>query len=84
MFPGRLPPGFCRGDMHNGNMIRTPQGMDDLRDFDKAALVSPMVDAGNLSDAADYFCVSPQGYDTVSRLFPGFLPGLSPPCLPLR
>lgn len=57
-----LPIGFCHGDMHTGNMIRTNSRIT-FFDFDACAIAHPSYDIATLCDGTDYFDLSARNFE---------------------
>ncbi len=70
-----LPRGFCHGDLHTGNLLRTPSKTCYVLDFDLAGLAFPAFDLAVICDRTDYFRLQPDGFDRVTRFLERFLTG---------
>ena len=71
----RLPPGFCHGDLHTGNMLRTGGNEYVLFDFDVAACAHNIIDVATLSDASNFNVFSDDAYDSTRRRLERFYQG---------
>jgi Ser/Thr protein kinase RdoA (MazF antagonist) len=67
-----LPPGFCHGDLHTGNLRQAPDGRFFLFDFDVASHTTPAIDAATLSNASHFNCFDDQALDRTRRQFDRF------------
>lgn len=72
-----LPPGFCHGDCHTGNMIRTADGRIVLIDYDAASVATPVVDVATLCDASHFNRFDTAAYDRTQRRLERFVQGYS-------
>ena len=70
-----LPTGYCHGDLHRGNLLRTPAGGHVLLDFDTSCRAFPIYDAMTFCDATDYFHFKASGYQSSKHIFDRFLRG---------
>ena len=70
-----LPRGFCHGDYHAGNMLRTADGRYVLFDFDAAADAFPVFDVMLICDSTDYFRFDVSGYEKTQRMVERFCTG---------
>jgi len=73
----KLPGGFCHGDLHTGNMLRTESGEYVLFDWDAASWTSPVVDVATLCDASDFNVPDVAAYDPTMRRLERFYQGYS-------
>lgn len=64
-----LPAGFCHGDLHTGNMLRTGDGKYVLFDFDVAGEAYSLIDLATLGDATNFNHLDPGAYDETMRRF---------------
>jgi len=64
-----LPEGFCHGDLHTGNMVRTGPGEYVLLDWDVASEARSVIDVATLCDGTDFNRLESSGYGkTMQRL----------------
>jgi Ser/Thr protein kinase RdoA (MazF antagonist) len=72
-----LPRGFCHGDMHAGNLLRSKDGKLYLLDFDSASTAFPMYDVTLICNETHYFDFDAPGYgyDKTKEIFERFLVG---------
>ncbi len=70
-----LPRGFCHGDLHIGNILRTPSGGLYVLDLDTASHSFPMYDAALFCCAADFFRLDRNGYARSQKRLAAFLRG---------
>ena len=54
----KLPSGFCHGDLHAGNMIRTSNTGYIILDWDMSAYSHSAIDVSRMCDATDLMCSS--------------------------
>jgi len=73
----QLPAGFCHGDLHSGNMIKTGNDRFILFDFDVASHAYPVIDAATLSDKTNFNRLDDSAYDNTRRMFERFYQGYS-------
>ena len=71
----QLPRGFCHGDLHSGNMLKTESGEYVLFDFDVASRAYPVIDVATLSDCTDFNDLNSVDYDRTMRRFTEFYGG---------
>lgn len=71
----KLPRGFCHGDMHRGNLLKTPYDQYYLLDFDTSCSAFPMYDIMIMCNATNYFEFDEQGYEKAKNTFETFLKG---------
>lgn len=67
--------GFCHGDLHCGNMLKTRDGQYWLFDFDAACYSHPSADIAVMSDDTDYFRFRQEDFDKTARRLERFLSG---------
>jgi Ser/Thr protein kinase RdoA (MazF antagonist) len=74
-----LPRGFCHGDMHAGNLLRSKNSQLHLLDFDSASIAFPMYDVTLMCNATHYFNFDAPGYgyDETNKIYERFLIGYS-------
>jgi len=72
----KLPPGFCHGDLHSGNMLQTAKEYI-LFDFDVASDAYPVVDVASLSNKAHFNRLTESAWDDTMRMFERFYLGYS-------
>ena len=73
----QLPGGFCHGDLHSGNMIKTGDEQFVLFDFDVACHAYPVIDATTVSDKTNFNRLDDSAYDNTRRMFERFYQGYS-------
>lgn len=73
----KLPIGFCHGDIHTGNMIRTPNKDYVILDWDMAARSHSVIDVSIMCDATDFNTFAERSYDDTSRMLEIFNTGYS-------
>lgn len=71
----RLPPGFCHGDLHRGNMRRTESGAYVLFDWDAASQTRSIIDVATLCDESDFNVFDESAYERTMRRFTEFQRG---------
>jgi len=69
-----LPRAYCHGDMHPGNLLKTPEGKLYLLDFDTSCRGFPMYDIALFCNQTNYFKYSKQGYEKSRVMLRRFLP----------
>lgn len=72
-----LPRGFCHGDMHSGNLLKTSSGKLHLLDFDTSCIAFPTYDIMIMCNSTNYFEFDEKGYSNASRTYESFLKGYS-------
>lgn len=70
-----LSAGFCHGDAHTGNMIKTADSRIVLFDFDAASIASPVIDVATLCDRSDFNRYDENAYDSTASMFERFYRG---------
>lgn len=70
-----LPRGFCHGDMHKGNLLKTPSGQIYVLDFDTASWSFPMYDIMIMCNGTDYFEYHEDNYKKTFHMLRQFLKG---------
>lgn len=68
-----LPRGYCHGDMHSGNMQKTPEGKIYLLDFDTSCNGFPLYDITLFCNRTNYFKFEEQGYEESKAVLNRFL-----------
>jgi Ser/Thr protein kinase RdoA (MazF antagonist) len=78
-----LPHGFCHGDMHAGNLLRSKDGELYLLDFDSASDAFPLYDIALMCNATHYFDFDAPGYgyDETKEIYEQFLVGYEKHCI---
>ncbi len=71
----RLPPGFCHGDFHTGNMVQSGPGEYVLLDFDAASLTTPVIDVAAICDGSDFNRLAEGAIERTMRQFEAFYGG---------
>lgn len=69
-----LPRGYCHGDMHAGNFLKTPGGQLYLLDFDTSCEGFSMYDPALFCNQTDYFTLEEDGRAKSKSVFDRFLP----------
>ncbi len=72
-----LPHGFCHGDLHTGNMLKTKSNEYILFDFDIASYSHSVIDVAILSDGTNFNNLTEFAYDNTKRTFEKFYQGYS-------
>ncbi|MCX8132310.1 MAG: phosphotransferase [Clostridia bacterium] len=72
-----LSPGFCHGDLHRGNLLRTSAGEYFILDFDTSCNAFPVYDIMVLCDSTNYFKFERDGYKKSKHIYERFLTGYS-------
>lgn len=70
-----LPRGYCHGDMHRGNLLKTTDGKYFLLDFDTSCNAFPMYDVMIMCNSTDYFNFDEYGYLKSKIVYEAFLKG---------
>lgn len=76
----RLPRGFCHGDMHRGNFLRTSSGKYYILDFDTSCNAFPIYDIMIMCNSTDYFDFDEKGYQKAKSTYESFLKGYTKYC----
>jgi Ser/Thr protein kinase RdoA (MazF antagonist) len=76
----KLPRGFCHGDMHRGNLLRTASGKYYLLDFDTSCNAFPIYDIMIMCNSTDYFDFDEKGYEKSKITYECFLKGYTKYC----
>ena len=69
-----LPRSYCHGDMHPGNMLKTPEGKLYLLDFDTSCSGFPMYDIALFCNQTNYFKYNKRGHEKSRVMLHRFLP----------
>jgi len=75
-----LPHAYCHGDMHPGNMHKTPDGKLYLLDFDTSCCGFPMYDIALFCNQTHYFKYNKQDYAKSRSMLHRFLPAYETHC----
>lgn len=75
-----LPRGFCHGDLHRGNLLKTAEGKYYLLDFDTACRAFPVYDIMIMCNATNYFDFEEAGGQKSRNIYEKFLEGYSQYC----
>jgi Ser/Thr protein kinase RdoA (MazF antagonist) len=75
-----LPRGFCHGDMHRGNLLKTASGKYYLLDFDTSCNAFPIYDIMIMCNSTNYFDFEENGYQKAKSTYETFLKGYSKYC----
>jgi Ser/Thr protein kinase RdoA (MazF antagonist) len=70
-----LPRGFCHGDLHRGNLLRTPSNKYYLLDFDTSCNAFPVYDIMIMCNSTNYFDFDEEGYEKSESTYEAFLKG---------
>ena len=73
----KLPKGFCHGDIHENNMIYTPDKKYVILDWDMSAYSHSVIDVSRICGEADFNILSERSYDDTTRMFEMFYKGYS-------
>jgi Ser/Thr protein kinase RdoA (MazF antagonist) len=76
----KLPRGFCHGDLYRGNLLRTPEGMYYVLDFDTSCIGFPVYDIMVLCNSTDFFEFDEKGYEKSKVTYEAFLKGYTKYC----
>jgi len=72
-----LPRGFCHGDLHPGNLLKTSKGNYYILDFDTASYAFPLYDCVLFCNRTNYFDYEEEGLLRSKKAFQSFLKGYS-------
>ncbi len=72
-----LPRGFCHGDLHSGNLLKTKDGEIMFFDFDIASNTSPVVDVASICDETGFSTLDLGDIEKTHRTFERFYAGYS-------
>lgn len=75
-----LPRGFCHGDLHRGNLLKTAGGKYFLLDFDTSSYSFPAYDIMVLCNSTNYFDFKEDGFLKSKRIYERFLKGYLTVC----
>jgi Ser/Thr protein kinase RdoA (MazF antagonist) len=75
-----LPRGFCHGDMHRGNLLRTTLGKYYILDFDTSCNAFPVYDIMIMCNSTNYFDFDQKGYEKAKSMYESFLKGYTKYC----
>jgi Ser/Thr protein kinase RdoA (MazF antagonist) len=75
-----LPRGFCHGDMHRGNFLRTSSGIYYLLDFDTSCNAFPIYDIMIMCNSTNYFDFDEEGYQKSKSAYEAFLKAYTKYC----
>ncbi|MEO3944303.1 phosphotransferase [Gorillibacterium sp. CAU 1737] len=70
-----LPRGYCHGDLHRGNLLRTDDGNHVVLDFDTSCTAYASFDVMTFCDHTNYFQYEPEGYARTMEALERFLQG---------
>ena len=70
-----LPRGFCHGDMHRGNLLKTSSGKLYILDFDTSCNAFPVYDIMTMCNSTNYFDFDKTGYQKSKNTYESFLKG---------
>lgn len=69
------PRGFCHGDLHRGNLLKTHSGKLYILDFDTSCYAFPTYDIMIMCNTTNYFDFNENGYQSAKRTYETFLKG---------
>ena len=69
-----LPRGYCHGDIYDGNIHKTPDGIFYMLDFDTSCEAFPMYDLTLFCNKTHYFDFDEHGYEKSKGILSRFLP----------
>lgn len=75
-----LPKGFSHGDLHRGNLLKTPSGKYYVLDFDTSCNAFPIYDIMIMCNSTNYFEFDEKGYQKSKRTYESFLNGYTKYC----
>ncbi len=70
-----LPKGFCHGDLHRGNVIKTNEGDYHLLDFDTSCNAFSIYDIMLICNSTDYFTYNDDLFELTKLRYEEFLKG---------
>jgi len=70
-----LPRGFCHGDLHRGNLLKTSSGKIYIFDFDTSCFAFPVYDIVTMCNSTNYFVFDESGYQKSKNTYESFLKG---------
>lgn len=68
-----LPCGFCHGDLHRGNLLKTKGDKIYMLDFDTACFVPQLFDIAVMCDTTDYFNFDSNEFQHTTDIFNRFM-----------
>ncbi len=75
-----IPRGFAHGDLHRGNLLKEPNGIYNILDFDTASIAFPVYDIMVMCNSTDYFQFNENGFHKSKRTYDTFLKGYTKHC----
>ena len=72
-----LPYGFCHGDLHRGNLLKTPESKIYILDFDTACTAPQLFDIAVICDTTDYFNFNVKEFYHTTEIFNQFMKSYS-------
>lgn len=75
-----LPRGFCHGDLHRGNLLRTSSSNYYILDFDTSCNAFPIYDIMIMCNSTNYFDFDEKGYQKSKSIYEAFLKGYTKYC----
>ncbi len=72
-----LPKGFCHGDLHTGNLLKTKDGNIIFLDFDISTYSYPIFDVATICDQTDFWTVKESDMEKTFDSFEKFYEGYS-------
>lgn len=72
-----LPCGFCHGDLHRGNLLKTKDDKIYMLDFDTCCFVPQLFDIAVMCDATDYFNFDKNEFQHTTDIFNRFMSAYS-------
>lgn len=69
-----LPRGFCHGDLHTGNLLKTKDGALHVLDFDTACDGIALYDPALLCNSTDFFTLNDADFDRTRAAYAAFAP----------
>ncbi|MBN2853246.1 MAG: phosphotransferase [Clostridia bacterium] len=76
----KLPKGFCHGDLHYGNLLKTISGDIFILDFDTSCYAFSVYDVMMICNSTDYFTFDENGYHKSTSTYESFLKGYTKYC----
>lgn len=68
-----LPCGFCHGDLHRGNLLKTKDNKIFMLDFDTACFAPQLFDIAVMCDTTDYFNFDKNEFQHTTNIFNRFI-----------
>lgn len=68
-----LPYGFCHGDLHRGNLLKTADDKIYMLDFDTACFTPQLFDIAVMCDTTDYFNFDKNEFHHTTEVFDQFM-----------